>query len=132
MTETVVNPTSSRKEDESQATTKSCGRGKLSKGERRRRKQAMSEKKGKKGQASATGNTSNSSSGSGSSGGEEEEDELDAVDDWSSAWRDVREKGERWGGRGKGRRGIQRNTWQPKDVWIEGVTLAYLRKCPSM
>ncbi|CAN0414737.1 unnamed protein product, partial [Hapterophycus canaliculatus] len=33
--------------------------------------------------------------------------------------------GESWGGRGKGGRGIQRNTWQPRDVFVEGVTLAY-------
>jgi ATPase subunit of ABC transporter with duplicated ATPase domains len=30
-----------------------------------------------------------------------------------------------WGGRGKGGRGIQRNTVQPKDVHIEGFTLAF-------
>lgn len=58
----------------------------------------------------------------------EEEDELDAVDDWSSAWAECRDKGLKWGGRGRGGRGVQRNTWQPKDVWIEGVTLAYLGK----
>ncbi|CAN0095335.1 unnamed protein product [Pylaiella littoralis] len=52
--------------------------------------------------------------------------ELADMDDWGSAWQDAKDKGEGWGGRGKGGRGIQRNTWQPKDVYVEGVTLAYL------
>lgn len=52
--------------------------------------------------------------------------ELVEMDDWSSAWADVKATGERWGGRGKGGRGIQRNTVQPKDVFVEGVTLAYM------
>ena len=71
--------------------------------------------------------------------------ELADLDDWSSAWEDVKASGERWGGRGKGGmcecvsccelcgelsdwktgRGIQRSTFQPKDVFVEGVTLAY-------
>lgn len=42
------------------------------------------------------------------------------MDDWGSAWQEAKEKGERWGGRGKGGRGIQRNTWQPKDIYVEG------------
>lgn len=46
--------------------------------------------------------------------------ELAEMDDWGSAWQDAKEKGEGWGGRGKGGRGIQRNTWQPKDVYVEG------------
>lgn len=47
-------------------------------------------------------------------------DELAEMDDWGSAWQEVKEKGENWGGRGKGGRGIQRNTWQPKDIFVEG------------
>lgn len=47
-------------------------------------------------------------------------DELAEMDDWGSAWQDAKEKGEGWGGRGKGGRGIQRNTWQPKDIFVEG------------
>lgn len=47
-------------------------------------------------------------------------DELGQMDDWGSAWQEAKEKGEGWGGRGKGGRGIQRNTWQPKDVYVEG------------
>lgn len=46
--------------------------------------------------------------------------ELADMDDWGSAWQDAKNKGEGWGGRGKGGRGIQRNTWQPKDVYVEG------------
>lgn len=46
--------------------------------------------------------------------------ELADMDDWGSAWQDAKDKGEGWGGRGKGGRGIQRNTWQPKDVYVEG------------
>eukprot|EP00903_Cladosiphon_okamuranus_P015062 g13935.t1 len=52
-------------------------------------------------------------------------DELADMDDWGSAWQDAKDKGESWGGRGKGGRGVKRNTWQPKDVYVEGVTLAY-------
>ncbi|CAM9816469.1 unnamed protein product [Ectocarpus sp. 12 AP-2014] len=51
--------------------------------------------------------------------------ELADMDDWGSAWQDAKANGGSWGGRGKGGRGIQRNTWQPKDVYVEGVTLAY-------
>lgn len=47
-------------------------------------------------------------------------DELAEMDDWGSAWQDAKDKGEAWGGRGKGGRGVQRNTWQPKDVYVEG------------
>lgn len=47
-------------------------------------------------------------------------DELADMDDWGSAWKEARERGEVWGGRGKGGRGIQRNTWQPKDIYVEG------------
>lgn len=47
-------------------------------------------------------------------------DELAEMDDWGSAWQDAKDKGEGWGGRGKGGRGIQRNTWQPKDIYVEG------------
>lgn len=42
------------------------------------------------------------------------------MDDWGSAWKEAQERGEMWGGRGKGGRGIQRNTWQPKDIYVEG------------
>lgn len=42
------------------------------------------------------------------------------MDDWGSAWQDAKDKGESWGGRGKGGRGVKRNTWQPKDVYVEG------------
>ncbi|CAM9746212.1 unnamed protein product, partial [Discosporangium mesarthrocarpum] len=52
-------------------------------------------------------------------------DELNEMDDWSSAWQDAKENGKAWGGRGKGGRGIQRNTFQPKDIYVEGVTLSY-------
>ena len=47
-------------------------------------------------------------------------DELAEMDDWASAWKEAQERGEAWGGRGKGGRGIQRNTWQPKDIYVEG------------
>lgn len=47
-------------------------------------------------------------------------DELAEMDDWGSAWQDAKDKGESWGGRGKGGRGIKRNTWQPKDIFVEG------------
>lgn len=46
--------------------------------------------------------------------------ELADMDDWGSAWQDAKANGGSWGGRGKGGRGIQRNTWQPKDVYVEG------------
>ena len=46
--------------------------------------------------------------------------ELADMDDWGSAWQDAKDKGESWGGRGKGGRGVKRNTWQPKDVYVEG------------
>lgn len=49
-------------------------------------------------------------------------DELAEMDDWGSAWQEAKEKGEGWGGRGKGGRGIHRNTWQPKDIYVEGDT----------
>lgn len=56
---------------------------------------------------------------------DEQIEELNDLDDWSSTWERVKLTGERWGGWGKGGRGVQRNTWQPKDVSVEGVTMAY-------
>ncbi|CAM9559019.1 unnamed protein product [Chrysoparadoxa australica] len=56
---------------------------------------------------------------------EEAAAEAGSCDDWGSAWEEVKATGGKWGGRAKGGRGVQRQTWQPKDVHVEGVTLAY-------
>eukprot|EP00611_Tribonema_gayanum_P016523 TRINITY_DN2876_c0_g1_i1.p1 TRINITY_DN2876_c0_g1~~TRINITY_DN2876_c0_g1_i1.p1 ORF type:complete len:707 (+),score=124.45 TRINITY_DN2876_c0_g1_i1:380-2500(+) len=50
---------------------------------------------------------------------------LTECDDWYAEWERVQAAGDAWGGRGRGGRGIQRNTAQPHDVHIEGVTLAF-------
>jgi ATPase subunit of ABC transporter with duplicated ATPase domains len=53
---------------------------------------------------------------------------INECDDWASAWEQAKAEESGWGGRGKGGRGLHRATYQPLDVHVEGVTLAYLGK----
>ena len=46
--------------------------------------------------------------------------ELADVDDWSSAWEECKRLGLKWGGRGRGGRATNRQTMQPRDVFVEG------------
>jgi hypothetical protein len=71
---------------------------KKSKGERRRNAEAR-KLKGKSAGKSAT----TSKAGAPAQDFEAQQvQELAEMDDWSSAWEQVKESGERWGGRGKG------------------------------
>jgi len=55
--------------------------------------------------------------------------QLNDIDDFSSAWQECKESGLRWGGRGRGGRGIGRqymgNSTALRDICVDGVTLAY-------
>lgn len=57
---------------------------------------------------------------------EQQIDELEATDDWGSAWKECKELGQKWGGRGFGGRATGRTTVQTRDVVVEGCTMAYL------
>jgi hypothetical protein len=46
--------------------------------------------------------------------------------DWSSAWEECKKLGLKWGGRGRGGRATNRQTMQPRDVFVEGSTYYYL------
>ena len=56
---------------------------------------------------------------------------LDDADDLASAWLTALEKWHSdpakfsWGGYGKGGRGLSRQTFQPKDVTVQGISLEY-------
>ena len=54
---------------------------------------------------------------------------LDDQDDFASAWKECRETGKSWGGRGFGGRGVARQyqcmTGATRDVCVDGVTLAF-------
>lgn len=56
--------------------------------------------------------------------------EMAELDDWGSAWAEVVESGEKWGGRGHGGRGMGRITQlhTGKDVVLEGVTMSFAGK----
>mmetsp|Transcript_14885 Transcript_14885/g.44844 ORF Transcript_14885/g.44844 Transcript_14885/m.44844 type:complete len:694 (-) Transcript_14885:87-2168(-) len=55
--------------------------------------------------------------------------DLNDLDDFSSAWADVRANGDKWGGRGKGGRGVARQyqcqSTSTRDISIDGVTLSF-------
>ena len=51
--------------------------------------------------------------------------ELAELDDWGTAWEEAKRTGLKWGGQGRGGRAIHRWTWQPEDVLVEGVSMAY-------
>jgi len=64
-------------------------------------------------------------------------DDLDDLDDWSQPWREALEEAAArpdgeviWGGYGRGGRGIgvRAQSKRNKDIWVEGVTLAYSGK----
>ena len=54
---------------------------------------------------------------------------LDAADDFASAWEDCRREGTKWGGRGRGGRGVARQyqcqSAASRDVCVDGVTLSF-------
>ena len=51
---------------------------------------------------------------------------LDDADSYASAWTAAVEKALTWGGRGRGGRGLARQTYQPRDIVVEDVTLEYI------
>lgn len=54
---------------------------------------------------------------------------LDDTDAYASAWSEVVQQQDRapqWGGRGRGGRGLARQTFQPRDIVVENVNLEYV------
>ncbi|CAB9499678.1 [NU+] prion formation protein 1 [Seminavis robusta] len=53
--------------------------------------------------------------------------ELQELDDYSSAWKEAKETGQVWGGRGKGGRGVNRGLgeYRGKDAVVNQLTLSY-------
>ena len=52
---------------------------------------------------------------------------LDDADAYASAWTTAVQQALPWGGRGRGGRGLARQTFQPRDIVVEDVTLEYIR-----
>jgi ABC-type bacteriocin/lantibiotic exporter with double-glycine peptidase domain len=50
------------------------------------------------------------------------------LDDWSSAWEEVKNSGGIWGGRSRGGRGIRKTSGYSESISVEGVTLQFLGK----
>ena len=50
---------------------------------------------------------------------------IQEIDDYGSAWADVKEQGKQWGGRGRGGRGISQAVYKGRNAVVNGLTLSY-------
>jgi ATP-binding cassette, subfamily F, member 3 len=50
---------------------------------------------------------------------------IQEIDDYGSAWADVKEQGKQWGGRGHGGRGISQAIYKGRNAVVNGLTLSY-------
>ena len=54
--------------------------------------------------------------------------ELEESEDWASAWNECKTKGQSWGGRAHGGRGVRVNNGKVRDISVEGVTMEFSGK----
>ena len=50
---------------------------------------------------------------------------MGSFDAWTEEWEDCKAKGEVWGGRSRGGRGVRVNKGRTRDIHVEGVTMQF-------